>query len=929
MAGELPVFVTLKATIADFQAKMGIARGELDKLEKKHTSTSQVLAKTGGLAMAAIAGGAAAVGVASVKMAGDFQESMTSLVTGAGESQANIKKVSDGILAMAPKVGESTSQLASGMYMIESAGYHGASGLNVLQAAAEGAKVGSADLGTVADAVTTALNDYKLPASQAATVTSQLVATVAAGKTHMQDLAGALASVLPAASAANISLGQVLGAMATMTSKGTPAADAATYLRQTILQLSNPSAKAATEMKGLGLNAVDISSHLGERGLTGTLKILTDAIQAKMGPAGTVMIDALQKSAGKTTDFQKVLANLPPAQQTFIGALADMVGGTKSMQAALELTGASADTFQGNVKTISTTTADAKGNVQGWSDVQKDFNQKLAEAKASVEVMAIKLGTQLIPVIENVVKWVGQAVTWFQKHKDVALLVASVVGGVLVVAIAAYTINMIAAAAATIAAAAPMLAIIGVAALVGAAVYLLLTNWGKVWAGIKFITGMAVAGILTFIRVLGDGFFDAVQAILGAASHLPFVGHYFKVANDAVKGAHEDFDKTMTGWATDATHWGDTIGSNTVSGVKDGINKQQAIMQEAAHNAGDKTAWAMTRGIAQGLDSYMGPVLGRVPTNYMGPVLDRTTHSGAQTAQVFTQALGNAFDSYMGPVLGRIPTNYMGPVLYRSTQSGAQVGQDLGAGVGVGLSASQNQVVAQANLLISNAIHAMHFAAQSQSPSKLTIQIGEDLALGVGIGLLKQKANTIAAANQFVGSVAGVMITGAQAGVAGLAMQMAAARGWTGPEWQALNAVEMREAGWSLNAKNPSSGAYGIAQFINGPLEYYTYGGDPNTPAGQITGFLNYIAERYGRPSAAWQHELAFGWYDQGGILPPGLSLALNTSGRNEYVVGAGGASSGGGITVVLELDGKTLGNVVLTQLLREQQRRPLGIRAS
>ena len=85
--------------------------------------------------------------------------------------------------------------------------------------------------------MTTALTDYHLKAGSAATVTSQLVATVASGKTHMNDLAGSLATVLPAASAAGLGLDQVLGAMATMTAEGTPAADAATYLKSTILAL--------------------------------------------------------------------------------------------------------------------------------------------------------------------------------------------------------------------------------------------------------------------------------------------------------------------------------------------------------------------------------------------------------------------------------------------------------------------------------------------------------------------------------------------------------------------------------------------------------------------------------------------------------------------------------------------------------------------
>jgi hypothetical protein len=111
----------------------------------------------------------------------------------------------------------------------------------------------------------------------------------------------------------------------------------------------------------------------------------------------------------------------------------------------------------------------------------------------------------------------------------------------------------------------------------------------------------------------------------------------------------------------------------------------------------------------------------------------------------------------------------------------------------------------------------------------------------------------------------------------------AAARGWTGPEWTALYNVEMREAGFNIEARNPSSGAYGLAQGISGPSWYASMGGDLS-PQGQIRAMLNYITQRYGSPTGAWAHEQRFGWYDAGGILPPGLTMAMNTTGRNEYV---------------------------------------------
>jgi hypothetical protein len=101
-----------------------------------------------------------------------------------------------------------------------------------------------------------------------------------------------------------------------------------------------------------------------------------------------------------------------------------------------------------------------------------------------------------------------------------------------------------------------------------------------------------------------------------------------------------------------------------------------------------------------------------------------------------------------------------------------------------------------------------------------------------------------------------------------VAQQLAAKHGWGASEiqaWQQLEGIE--DGSYSLTARNPS-GAYGLAQFINGPGEYAQYGGNASTIVGQLTGMANYIAQRYTTPSAALAHELANNphWYSGGGF---------------------------------------------------------------
>lgn len=112
---------------------------------------------------------------------------------------------------------------------------------------------------------------------------------------------------------------------------------------------------------------------------------------------------------------------------------------------------------------------------------------------------------------------------------------------------------------------------------------------------------------------------------------------------------------------------------------------------------------------------------------------------------------------------------------------------------------------------------------------------------------------------------------------------------WPASMFGAFDYLEMREAGYSLTARNPSSGAYGMAQFINGPSEYFQYGGNPSTASGQLIGMFNYIRQRYGNPVNAAAHERAFNWYAGGGpIDEPVIGLGMR-SGRGYGFGEAGG----------------------------------------
>lgn len=429
------------------------------------------------------AAGAVITGV-TVKMAADYESATTRLVTSAGETEANLETVRDGILSMAGAVGMSAEDLAKGMYTVESAGYHGADGLTVLKAAAQGAKEENASLTTVADAVSTALTDYHLPADQAALVTSQLVTAVGQGKTTMEEFSGSLHSITPLAASLGLSLADVTGTLAEMTAHGMSADQASQNLADTLRHMISPTQSQRAELAQLGLTATDLSDSLSKKGLAGTLDMLSEDVLQKMGPSGKMLLNAFNTSKDAAANLQETLGKLPPAAaklaqgfmdgsvsmgdwkaglkglpadqaalatsflsvwnqangftnalkngspqaQNYTQAIKALTGDATGLNTTLMVTGENSAGTAHNIDVISKATVEAGGNVKGWHDIQVTFNQRLSEAKDGMGALAIAVGQRLMPPLSAILGVVSHVGQWFGDNKVAADALAITLG---------------------------------------------------------------------------------------------------------------------------------------------------------------------------------------------------------------------------------------------------------------------------------------------------------------------------------------------------------------------------------------------------------------------------------------------------------------------------------------------------------------------
>lgn len=472
-------------------AKSGEAAVAADTLGNKSDSAGSKVAKAAsfvgkmGIATDIAAG-------LMVKAAGNFQDSSEHLVTDAGVAQGSLAQVQQGMLKIAATTGTSSADIVNGMYHIESSIDPSVTqtqrmtiAMNQLQVAAQGAKVGGADLDTTTKALVGSLTAYSGSGYTATQMMNALIATTGAGDMRLQDLAGSMANVTAQAASAGIGFDQIGGAIATMTAQGFTADRATQDLANTISNLQKPSIQATQEMQGLGLNVNDVSNNLGKRGLTGTLEMFTEALAAHQ-QNGSYFIDTLKSSQaaaanldvamkklpsslqemakglenGTVTaaDWDKTIKTLPVGQQnlakqflqltknadsfnqllksgkpdaeTFNAALATMMGGQTGLNTALMLTGSHMQYFKAATQAVGQPLKSTATDVENWDKIQGTFNQKMSQAKQSVESTGIAIGLALLPAItkitDEILKVIEPLTHWMMGHQH---LTAIIIGG--------------------------------------------------------------------------------------------------------------------------------------------------------------------------------------------------------------------------------------------------------------------------------------------------------------------------------------------------------------------------------------------------------------------------------------------------------------------------------------------------------------------
>jgi len=351
------------------------------------------------IALTAVVAASVAIGVGAVKAASDFNSQMMLVRTQAHDTSDDIAWLGQQVLALAPTVGIGPDQLAEGLYHVTSVGYRGAEAISILKVAADGAKVGMANLDDTAYALTSTMNTFGLKGAQAQATMATLNAIVGAGDMKFQSLNAAISTgFLAAGETFGVSIQSMGAALAYLTDRGASADEAATRLKMSITLLGAPTKAAAGIMKDLGLT----QSEVGQR-----TSAMEEALR-KSGVTTTQLSADLRRPDGIQVALQDLVNHMQKAglsADETAAVLSRAFGGGRSGAAIMSMV-QHLDTLKSKFDMINEGQARFGSDV---SDTMSTLNSRVDQVRAGFEAWRVELGEKLMPIANVVLGMVANA----------------------------------------------------------------------------------------------------------------------------------------------------------------------------------------------------------------------------------------------------------------------------------------------------------------------------------------------------------------------------------------------------------------------------------------------------------------------------------------------------------------------------------------
>ncbi len=319
-----------------------------------------------------------AIGVASQKMASDFETSFAKVTTIADENEVSNDKMKKSIIDLSNQTGLSCNEISNNVYDAISAGQKTGDAVNFVTNSTKLAKAGFAEAGDSLNLLTTILNSYGMEASEVTNVSDKLITTQNIGKTTVAELSSSMGKVIPTAKAFGVNLDNVATSYAELTAKGIATSEAGTYVASMFNELGKQGTNASNALKSISGKTFQ---QLLEDG-----KSLGDIL---------AVMDNGAKQSGKS--------------------LADMFGSAEAGKAAMIIATNSGKDFNdmlGQMKQSAGATQIA------FDKMDATPAERMAKSINKAKNEMIRLGQNLLPMMDEVSGSIGKVADWLGKMTE-------------------------------------------------------------------------------------------------------------------------------------------------------------------------------------------------------------------------------------------------------------------------------------------------------------------------------------------------------------------------------------------------------------------------------------------------------------------------------------------------------------------------------
>lgn len=308
MATNQNIVIRLMADTASYEASMtragSTARSVASGMENTGRKSALI---TSGLTAAGLA--VTAFGVASVKMAADFDEQMSTVQANSGATAAQLSQLREAALQAGASTVYTAAESAGAINDLAKAGMSVSDILSGgLTASLNLAAAGQMDVGNAAEYMSQALTMFHLSGKDATSTADALAAGADKAVGDVSDFGEALNNCGVMANSFGMNLQETVGVLGLFAQNGIVGAEAGTQLNSMLMKLANPASDAKSTMEELGISTHDASGKfVGMANLAGQLhdKLgkLTD--QQRQQAEATIFGSYATKGAGIIMDAGK------------------------------------------------------------------------------------------------------------------------------------------------------------------------------------------------------------------------------------------------------------------------------------------------------------------------------------------------------------------------------------------------------------------------------------------------------------------------------------------------------------------------------------------------------------------------------------------------------------------------------------------------